>query len=60
MDKKRWLKIEKIINNTLELDSRRERNAFIHQACQEDDELYKEVRELLQAIHLAEETNFLE
>ncbi|MFN0109008.1 MAG: protein kinase domain-containing protein [Blastocatellia bacterium] len=48
MTPERWQQIEKLCYEALELDSER-RDAFVHQACADDEELRREVESMLAA-----------
>lgn len=58
MQKERWEKVESILDTALTLDGET-RTAYIEKACSSDDELLKEVYELLDAIQKSEETEYL-
>ncbi|PWN06647.1 serine/threonine-protein kinase [Rhodohalobacter mucosus] len=58
MQKERWEKVESILDTALTLDEE-SRTAYIEKACSSDDELLKEVYELLDAIQKSEETDYL-
>ena len=59
MDKKKWKKIEPIIDSVLTIKSTRKKREFIKQTCN-PYELYQEVAELIMWIEKAEEAEFLE
>src|SRR5262249_53326535 len=51
MDPERWRQIEDLYFAALEQDSSR-RYSFLHEACQGDDELLREVKSLLRQDHV--------
>jgi len=59
MDKKKWKKIEPIVDSVLSMESTRKKREFIKQTCN-SYELYQEVAELIMWIEKAEEEEFLE
>ena len=59
MQKKRWDQIETILDTALTL-SGSERTTYISEACAGDDELLREVYEILEAVKASEQTRFLE
>jgi serine/threonine-protein kinase len=58
MQKERWEKVESILDTALTL-SGESRTAYIEKACKSDNDLLREVYELLDAIQKSEETDFL-
>lgn len=58
MQKERWEKVESILDTALTLDGE-SRTAYIEKACSSDNELLKEVYELLDAIQKSEESDYL-
>ncbi|MDZ7720153.1 MAG: hypothetical protein U5K72_15165 [Balneolaceae bacterium] len=59
MKKKRWKKIEPIVDQALSIERPQKRKDFIKQCC-DNDKLYQQVTELIESIEEAEEEGFLE
>ena len=59
MEKKRWAKIEPILDKALSIEKTKERREFVHQTC-ENDKLEGEILKMLSYIRQAEEEGFLE
>lgn len=59
MDRKRWQKIEPILDEALRMDSSQKRKEYIREVC-DSVELYQEVVDLIASIEEAEEDGFLE
>ncbi len=60
MKKKRWQKIETIIDKIMVREKIPQKRKFIRNACNNDEQLYKEVTRYLNAIEKARENNFLD
>lgn len=61
MEKKRWKKIESVIDKALDLKkSEQETELFIRESCKNDNQLYQQVIELFKSINRANEVKFLE
>lgn len=60
MDKARWLKIERIIDEAFSMENPENEENFIKNACGDDRQLYQEVMHLMQSIQKAEDEGFLE
>lgn len=59
MDRKRWQKIEPILDEALRMDNSQKRKEYIREVC-DSVELYQEVANLIASIEEAEEDGFLE
>lgn len=60
MQQQRWKKIELIVDQALSLNTVREQKNFIEEKCKDDHQLLMEVRLLLNAIHEANQNNYLD
>lgn len=60
MNRKRWLKIENILNKALDLDNQDHREKLVENECKDDKQLYREISNLLKSIQKAEKESFLE
>jgi hypothetical protein len=60
MDRKRWIKIENILNKALDLDNQDQREKLVAHECKDDKQLYRQVSNLLRSIRKAEKESFLE
>lgn len=60
MDFNRWQKIDTVINQALLIQDKQQRRKYVKDSCENDQQLYDEVKTLLSSINKAEEEQFLE